>query len=50
MGDNSHQLEVAYQEEETCYINHIINNVQVDTLHDVAIGFEEIEIYVDLVS
>ena len=48
--DNSHQLEVAYQEDETCYVNQIINNIQVKTLHDVIVGFEELEIYVNLVG
>ena len=38
--DNNHQLEVVYQEEEMCDVNQIVNNVQVDPLHDVAVGFK----------
>ena len=38
MIDSSHQLEVAYQVDEMCYVNQIIDNVQVETLHDVVVG------------
>ena len=48
--NNSYQLEVAYQEEEMCYVNQIVDDVQVYTLHDVDAGFEEIEIYINLMS
>ena len=44
---NSHWLEVAYQEEEMCYVNQIVNNAQVDTLHNVTTSFKETEIYVN---
>ena len=46
--EKSHQLEITYSEEEMCYVNQIVDNIQIDILHDVATSFEEIEIYVDL--
>ena len=50
MIDNNHQLEVAYQDEEMSCVNEIIDNDQIDTLHDNKGGFEEIKLYVDFIG
>ena len=45
--DHSHQLEVAYQDDEMSKANEIIDNNQIDTLRDIDGNLEEIELYVD---
>ena len=50
MIDNNHPFKVTYQDEEMCYINQIIDNALVDTLHNIVVDFEEIKIYVDLIG
>ena len=48
--DNNHQLEVTYEHDEMCRANEIVDNDQIDTLCDYVKGFEETELYFDLIG